>query len=338
MLSPIAISVLPVAVFVAVAVPCFIVALLVVRAGARRENQVLAGGKLRAMIFGPLTPGLAGILPFGAHARTALTRELRQAGYYHRLAADEYLALRNVLVVGWAVLIGVVLVIAVRPGELPPMSLLLAGPIGVILLYAVPRLILRSQARARVQRIQYALPDALDMITMCMSGGLPMQQALTHVSTELNRTHPDLACELRILGRQTHSGSLSGALAQFADRMNTPDVQSLATMIEQTERLGSNVGGALQDFADGVRLERRQRAEEHGNKTAVKMLFPLVFCLAPPVYLMLLTPAVIELRNFVVRENGPDGILTPRSVSAIDNPTASALNPLPRRPQPNATP
>jgi len=130
-------------------------------------------------------------------------------------------------------------------------------------------------------------------------------------------THPDLAVELGIVGHHMQMGPLDGAIRQFAKRNDTPDVQSLAAMIRQTETQGGSVATAFEEFADNVRLARRQRAEEKGNKMAIKMLFPLVFCLAPPVYLMLLTPAVIELSEFVNRENGVGGALSasPESVA-----------------------
>jgi tight adherence protein C len=154
------------------------------------------------------------------------------------------------------------------------------------------------------------------MITMCMTGGLPLQHSLARVGTELEATHPDLACELRITGRQMDVGSLGQALRQFADRIDTPDVQSLAAMVNQTERQGTSVAAAFHEFADGVRRARRQRAEEHASKTTVKMLLPIVFCLAPPIYMLLLTPAVIELRAFVLQENRPGGVLSQSTLSA----------------------
>ena len=86
----------------------------------------------------------------------------------------------------------------------------------------MPRLILHAMAKARLQRIEYALPDALDMITMCVAGGLSLNGAFRRVGEELDETHPDLACELRILARQTETGSLGAAVKQFAKRLDTP--------------------------------------------------------------------------------------------------------------------
>jgi hypothetical protein len=117
------------------------------------------------------------------------------------------------------------------------------------------------------------------------------------------------------------AGSLEGAIKQFAGRIDTQESQSLAAMIGQTEQHGSSVALAFQEFADNVRLARRQRADEQGNKTALKLLFPLVFCLAPPVYMLLLMPAAIEMSRFIQKETQPGGALSanPQNVAeALD--------------------
>ncbi len=315
---------LPISAFLIVTALVYGVALLFIRGKKNRELEVFSGGRRRPLIFGPSTAALAGVIPCSSAARANISIELQRAGYYHRFAFQEFASLRNALVVGWLLFIGALIVVASDPGAGPEFALLLVGLIGALLLYSLPRLILRARASGRARQIEYALPDALDMITMCMTGGLPLQQALARVGTELEATHPDLACELRIVGRQMETGSLDGALQQFAERIDTPDVQSLAAMVGQAGRQGASVAGAFQDFADEVRRARRQRAEEHGNKTTVKMLLPLVFCLAPPIYILLLSPAILELRSFVLQENRAGGILSPGTFSSIEDTAAAA--------------
>jgi tight adherence protein C len=185
-------------------------------------------------------------------------------------------------------------------------------------------------AAGRKRRIEESLPDAMDMITMCTSAGLPLQHSIARVSDELQSTHPDLSYELRIVGRQTEAGSLNSAIQQFAKRMDAPEIHSVAAMVWQAEQQGASVAGAFHTFADQVRMNRRQRAEEAGNKAAFKMLFPLIFCLAPAVYLMLLGPAVLELRDFFRREKQPGGALSasPAAIrSALSNTEAAPMAP-----------
>ena len=256
-----------------------------------------------------------------------MQRDLKRGGYYHRHAFEEFAALRNAAAIGWLLLVGL-LIVAADVERSMALKLLAVGIFGSVLWYGIPALVLRSKANARVQRIGFGLPDALDMLTMCMAGGLPLQRALGYVGTEMRDTHTDLARELRIVWRQMETGTLDGALAQFAQRINAPDVQTLATMVRQTDLHGGSVSAAFEQFGDGLRLSMRQRAEERGNKTSIKLLLPLVFCLAPPVYLLLLTPAAIELSGFVTRENQPGGILTPATLTEQSGP-AGPLNGLP---------
>lgn len=311
----------PIAAFLIVASLIYGLGILLIRAKRNRESEVFSGGRRRPLIFGLATSAMAGVIPSSAALKANITKELRQAGFYHRFAFEEYAALRNTLTVGWVLLIGTLIVVAPSSSRQSELRLLMVGIVGALVFYSVPRLVLRAWSSARRRRIEHGLPDALDMITMCMTGGLPMQYALGRVGKELNDTHSDLACELRIVGRQMDVGSLTRALEQFAERIDTPDVRSLAAMVNQTDRQGASVAGAFQDFADEVRRTRRQRADEHASKTTVKMLLPIVFCLAPPVYIMLLSPAVIELRAFVLRENRPGGVLSPTTVSTGENVT-----------------
>jgi len=324
---------LPIATFVIVAGLLFLLGLLFIRTGRNGEGEILAGGRARRLTFGPLTVPLAGVLPVSAGSKGNISRDLRRAGFYHRLAYEEFMALRNALVVGWVLLVGTAIVAAPEPAPKWMPAAIACAAVLAVLLFAMPVLLLHAQAKARLQRIQYGLPDALDMITMCMEGGLPLPQVLQRVGHDLATTHADLACELKIIGRQMEAGSLDGALRQFAARIDIPDVQSLAALVGQTEQQGGSVAGALAEFADGVRRAQRQRAEEHGNKTSVKLLFPLVLCLAPPVYILLLTPAIIEMREFVLKENRPGGILTPQSLVAESDVLSKPLSsrPTPRR-------
>lgn len=325
---------LPLLAFLVVYVLCFGLLKLLMRGRKNRQDEILTSHGRRRLIFGAMTHALAGVLPTRAATRQRLARFLPHAGYYHRLALAEFLSLRNTLVVGWVLLVMAMIVAATEPGEPLMYQMGVVGLVGALLLYSMPRLVLEIAANRRVRRIGEGLPDALDMITMCMSGGLPLQHAMTRVSDELQSIHPDLAFELRIVGRQMDAGSLDSAITQFARRIDAPEVHSLAAMICQTEQQGGNVASAFETFADSVRLNRRQRAEEMGNKTAIKLLFPLVFCLAPPVYLMLLAPAVLEIREVVTRESEPGGALAASKVDIRALQETAAEMPSTRRPRP----
>ena len=292
---------LTLSVFLAFAFGLFLLGRLFV---SRQNRQELH----RPLVFGIFTHVLAVLLPLLSD-RDEVQRELRRAGYYHRYALREFMALRNVVVLGWLAATAAAYWVIAVPDPDWKLPIVALGAAFFALLFSLPRLILQAQAGDRLRKIQRTLPDAVDMITMVMTGGLSLERALEHVSRELVSTHPDLSCELSIITRQTQAASLDYALNQFARRIDTPDVQSLASLVGQSEQLGSNVATAFQGFSDSVRRSTRQRAAERGNKASVKLLLPIIFCLAPPVYILLLAPALLELRSFVIEQNEPGGAL-----------------------------
>lgn len=322
--------------FLVISAALFGILMLFVRGGSNQPAEAVAGlGGRRRLVFGALTRPLAGILSLRPETRQKYTRFLHQAGHYHSLALAEYLSLRNALVAGAVLLVVATIVVFTSPGEPAMYQLAVGGLVVLVLVFALPRLVLETMAKNRSQRIEHALPDAMDMITMCISAGLPLQHAILRVSEEIQSSHPDLAFELRIVARQTEASSLNSAIQQFAKRLDVPEIHSVAAMVWQAELQGASVAGAFQAFSDQVRLSRRQRAEEMGNKASFKLLFPLVFCLAPAVYLMLLGPAVMDLREFFRRETRPGGVLSSRQ---SDVESASTGIPTPTGPAPTMVP
>lgn len=286
--------------------------------GVGRNVAPDAVGSRRPLALGPLTETFAWMIPSTQASRERIRKDLMRAGFYHRRALEEYLGLRNTAVAAWVVFIGCAAVALANPRENYTPALAGGGMLVLVLIYAAPRVVLSGMSEARGRRIQYALPDALDMINMSVTGGLPLRKSIHRVGVEMRETHPDIACELAIIDRQTEAGSLDQALRQFAGRVDIADVTALATMVRHAERLGGNIATAFQEFADGVRRARRQQAEERGNKASIKLLFPVVFFLAPPIYILLLGPAAIELRNFIARESQPGGALSQSPAATLN--------------------
>jgi tight adherence protein C len=238
-----------------------------------------------------------------------IKRDLGRAGFYSPSALNEYLGTRNLLLL--MVLVTTV-ALSFQSQSRPELqrTVILTGWVVGILVFALPRMLLRLQANARVARIQKSLPDALDVVTMCLTGGLPLQEALGRVTEEMQYAHPEVAVELEIVRKQSDANTLSHAMRQFANRIDLPDVRSMAALVSQTERLGTNVATAVREFADSLRRGARFRAEERANKASIKLLFPVILCLAPPVYILLCGPSVLQLREFLINENRPGGMLT----------------------------
>lgn len=265
---------------------------------------------------------LAGALPQSMDDQDRIECDLKRAGFYGMSALVEYLATRNVLVIG-LLIIGAGLAIAAPPGTPVPKTVLIVTGLAAVVAYVVPRLLLKVQASRRLYRIENGLPDVLDLIRMCLTGGLSLRDSLERVSREIEIFHPDLAVELEVVRRHAEADTMVKALKEFARRMNTPDVSALASLVSQTERLGTHVSQAVTEFADGVRRQHRQRAEERASKTSIRMLFPVIFCLAPPVFILLLGPPAIQLKNFLRDSKQPGGVLNMDTYREVERETGN---------------
>ena len=331
-MTPIQVSLLVMGTFIAIALLILMVGWILIGWGRNRLPEVAQIGSRRPLAFGGLTEALAGVFPISEKKQESLRKELVAAGYYHRQALAEFLSIRNAAAIAWLVFTGCAVVLLADPNENLTSQILIVAGVVFGCLIAIPRIVLSSQAESRRSRIRDALPDALDMINMIVTGGLTLRPAIQRVQRELRHAHPDMACELSLIDLQAEAGSLDHALRQFAARVNIPDVTVLATMVRHAEHLGGSVSTAFREFSDGIRRTRRQLAEERGNKASVKLLFPTVLCLTPPIYILLLGPAAIEMKNFIQKENNPGGVLNqsigPARTATRQAPTAG-LEPTP---------
>jgi tight adherence protein C len=257
-----------------------------------------------------LVKTLALLIPDLALGRAeGLDRDLGRAGFYRPHARIEFLAARNLMLLcGFGVWILAFVILADR-GPVILSRVLLAGIFGIGGLYIIPRLFLVMRGSQRVQKILEGLPDALDIIKMCVDGGLPIEESLDRVTPRIRDVHPELAAEFDIVQRQASLGAVGQGLSSFADRVDEPDLHALVEVVQRAELAGADVGSAMSDYATNIRENLRLRAERLGNLMSVKLLFPIMFCLAPAAYMLLLAPAVVELRQFMITENQPGGAL-----------------------------
>jgi tight adherence protein C len=173
------------------------------------------------------------------------------------------------------------------------------SPIPILLCAAVfgfllPDMWLSWRVRHRQFRMVLALPDALDLLVICVEGGLGLDQSIARVADELEYTHPELSDEFHLINLEMRVGrSRLEALQELADRTGVDDVKALVGMLVQTDRFGTDLAQALRVHADSLRTKRRQRAEEMAAKTSVKMVPPLVFFVFPALFVVLLGPAVV---------------------------------------------
>jgi tight adherence protein C len=174
----------------------------------------------------------------------------------------------------------------------------------LILGYVIPEGWLLWRISVRQRRIRQALPDALDLLVICVEVGLGLDQALLRVAQELRIVHPELSEEFQMVNLEMRVGkSRLEALRELARRTGIEEAKSLVAMLIQTERFGTSVAQSLRVHSDDLRTRRRQRAEEMSAKTTVKMVPPLVVFIFPALMVVILGPAVITL----LRELGSIG-------------------------------
>ena len=148
-------------------------------------------------------------------------------------------------------------------------------------------------------------PTVLDLMSMCLMGGQSIEDAMRHVYRDLAMVHPDLATEMVIIRQQSSLKSVEFAFSQFAARIDGREVVGLNSLIEQDRRLGSNIGQSVRDYTDSLRDQQRFDAETKANRAAILLLFPITFCLMPAAFLLLLTPSIVELFNYLTTFQTP---------------------------------
>jgi tight adherence protein C len=163
-----------------------------------------------------------------------------------------------------------------------------------------PDLWLTGAVNRRREKIRLALPDALDLLVICMEAGLGMDQALIRIGEELQLSHKELSEELLFIRLEQRAGTPRiEAWRNMANRTGLEIFRSFVNMLVQTERFGTPLSKSLGYFADALRTRRRQQAEELAAKTTVKLVFPLVFFIFPSMFIVLLVPAIISIsRSF----------------------------------------
>jgi tight adherence protein C len=161
--------------------------------------------------------------------------------------------------------------------------------------YILPGMVLARLAKRRAHRIRLSLADALDLLVVSVEAGLGLDQALTRVGQELAFAYPELSDELRLINLELRAGKpRPEALRNLADRTGVDDLSSLVTMLIQTDKFGTSVAQSLRVYSETLRTKRRQRAEEAAAKTGVKMVFPLVLCIFPAIWVVTIGPAAIK--------------------------------------------
>jgi tight adherence protein C len=245
------------------------------------------------------TPALAKPLqPKNELEASRLKAKLAIAGFRGETAASIFLGMKFAGLMGGLLLSGITLAAVSRFDQQSIMYAIgLAGG-----LFYLPEIAVWMLSSRRRESIFLGLPDALDLMVVCVEAGLGLDQAMRKVADEMKRTYPVIAEEFGLANFQLQMGRHKAeVLHELGMRSGVEDLRSLAAILIQADKFGSSIAQALRVQSDSMRTRRRQLAEEKAAKTAVKLIFPLVLFIFPGIFVVLVGPAAITM----VREMFP---------------------------------
>jgi tight adherence protein C len=259
----------------------------------RGEAPPAVSKKVNAVIVERIAnPVYRKIRPSNRNVRR-LRRRLVKAGFSSENAVSIYAVTR--LITAILIPIAVLLILLAINYQRGPQFVALVL-LGAIFGLFIPSFMLSRFITKRQQKISRALPDAIDLLVVCVEAGLGLNAALQRVGRELELVEPVLSAEMAITNREIRAGKpRDEALRNLGDRTGVDDIKSLVAMLIQSDRFGTSIASSLRVFADSMRTKRRQRAEEMVSKASIKLIFPLLLFIFPALLIVLLGPAIITL-------------------------------------------
>jgi len=286
-------------VFVVVAVPTGFFCLHLWNLRSRALDR-MATGKVPVSLFVPsarliwqeLVARVGSMVPASTKDLPQLRLRLIRAGFRNPSAVRLFYGVRGVSTLGFTAL---GLLWSLKSYTAFDNLLLLTGAAAVIG-YLVPMQVLLIQIRRRKRRIQRALPNVLDLMVVCVEAGLGLDQTTLQVASELMFAYPDLCEELTVMNLEMRAGKRRAeALHNLADRTGVEELKKLVAILIQTDRFGTSVAQSLRGHSDYMRVMARQKAEEKASKLAVKLVFPIFFCVLPSLFVVTVGPVLTRL-------------------------------------------
>jgi tight adherence protein C len=226
--------------------------------------------------------------------KSPLRTRFMNAGWRSPSAPALYFASKTALALLLPGLAAIVLIL--KPATMGGTGMLILLLVAASFGYYLPNMVLRRVVERRKREIFETIPDALDLLTVCVEAGLSLERALVKVASEIHIKSVILAQELQLVLMEMRAGfSKEKALRNFALRIGVDDIDSLVAMLIQSERFGTSIGDALRVYSDNLRNKRRMIAEEAAARIGLKLLFPLIFCIFPTLLMVLVGPAGIQI-------------------------------------------
>jgi tight adherence protein C len=258
--------------------------------GKTQEEKPQAGAKIKEFAQKIGSAAAQPFMPDSREKQSALRRKLGMAGIYAPVAIRmvkgcSVISMGVGLLIGWGVALWM-------------NNYLLGIAGGGLVGYLAPTIWLRLRIGSQQKALEYGLPDALDLMVVCVEAGLAVDAAMQRVGQELSLVHPSLSRELEIAHMETRVGlSRAESLRNLGLRTGSPPLQGLGSMLIQAERFGTSVAQALRVHAESLRMVRQHKAEEMAAKAAVKMSFPLVLFIFPATFIILAGPTIVGMMH-----------------------------------------
>jgi tight adherence protein C len=269
--------------------------------GGRRKREELGKKKTDAVsrMLEQAAPQFAKPLqPKTEKEQSRLKLKLSYAGFRSEAAPQIFLGCKFLMLMAGLILGGgtTVAFMGMSQKSLFQIVLLAGG------MFYFPDALIMYLGKKRKESIFLGLPDALDLLVVCVEAGLGLDQAMRKVAEEMKRTYRNIATEFNLCNMQLQMGrARTQVLQELGTRSGVDDLKSLASILIQADKFGSSIAQALRVQSDSMRTRRRQIAEEKAAKTAVKLIFPLVLFIFPGIFVVLVGPAAITM----VREMFP---------------------------------
>lgn len=255
-------------------------------AGEAAAPVAVAAPLLAESVESALPPSLVRLMPRGVDTPDIRTK-LLQAGVESPTAPQTYFLLRILSLVTFPAVSWLI-----APQDSPIIFYIALG-IGLFAGFVVPLAMLDRMVRLRQETITRSVPDALDLLVVCVEAGISLDAAILRVSRELRFLHGDLSSELAAVSRMTNAGvTRERALRGLWERTGVPELRSIASSMVQSEKLGTSIATVLRVSAETLRRKRRQAAEKQAKQAPVKMIFPLLFFILPALFIVVLGPAI----------------------------------------------
>jgi len=260
----------------------------------RKDEAKMSAGDAMTKMLQKASPLAKSLKPKTEKEANKLKSKLMQAGFRNEGAPSLFLSLKFISMIAGVFMGGGSLLLRTQWNM---SAFLWAGAIAGLSFY-VPDVVLWFIRRKRKEAIFLSLPDALDLMVVCVEAGLGLDQAMRKVSDEMKKTYRVISEEFGLCNMHMQMGRARAAvLHELGERTGVDDVRALASIIIQADKFGSSIAQALRVQSDAMRVRRRQLAEEKAAKTAVKLIFPLVIFIFPGIFVILVGPAAITMVN-----------------------------------------